>query len=59
MARKVPAALKQPTTISGLTGLAIAGLASSTGSDWSGVINGLVVVLQGIHLILAKEQTKP
>lgn len=58
MARKVPATLKQPTTWSGIVGLAIAGLTAATGSDWSGVVNGMIVVLQGVHLIMAKEQAK-
>ncbi len=49
---------KQPTTWSGIAGLVIAGTAALSGTDWSGVINGLVLVLQGVHLIIAKEQPR-
>lgn len=50
--------LKQPTTWSGLAGLFVAGLAAVNTPDWSGVINGLIVILQGLHLIIAKEAVK-
>ena len=50
--------LKQPTTWSGISGLAIAGVTAASGTDWSGVINGLIVVLQGLHLIIVKEQSR-